>query len=266
MTPEPLARVACDPPELATMIEYAALRSGDSHAHDVMFVRVAEDRTETPAAAPGAEVKAYCTARAAMFDDLAVLVDGPVDAMFDIDRVLGWHDWHGDDDLTVTFEGDPATGVTERLVHETADAEVVIPCDTDWTRDEVSLALPGQFRDDRLLGADGEPVPTVVRTDASELRRLVTASRLAGAEDEYEIVVDDGDLRIQVHDDGGTRASATLEATVSGPDVRAAVGPGFDRVVSSLVGPVQLQTGPDAPVAVVRTHEAFSLRFLVARS
>lgn len=266
MTPEPLARVECDPAELATMIEYAALRSGDPEAHDVMFVRVTDECTETPAAAPGADVKAYCTARAAMYDDVSVFVDGPVDAMFDIDRVLGWHDWHGDASLSVTFEGDPDTGVTERLVHETADAEVVVPCDTAWTYDGVSLSLPDRFDEDHLLDADGDPVPTVVRTDASELRRIVRASQLAGAEDEYEIRVADGDLRIDVRDEDGTCVSATLAATVSGPDVRVPVGPGFERVVSSLVGPVALQTGPDEPVAVVRTHETFSLRFVVARA
>lgn len=248
------------------MIEYAAMRSGDPEAHDVMFVRVRDDRTETPAAAPDADVAAYCTARAAMYEDLAVFGDQPVDAIFDIDRVLGWLDWHGDDPLTVTFEGDPATGRTQRLLHETADADVVIPCETDWSYDDVSLGLPERFDDDRLLGADGDPVPTVVSTDASELRRLVRASQLAGAEDEYEIRVTDGELVVEVRDEAGTRVSATLSATVSGPDVETTVLPGFERVVSSLVGPVELQTGPGEPVAVVRPHETFSLRFLVARA
>lgn len=265
MAREPLARLECDPSQLATTIEYAALRSGDPEAHDLMFVRVSEDRIETPAAAPDADVRAYCTAHAAMYDDLELLVDGPVDALFDIDQVLGWLDWHGEAGLTSTFAGDPATGVTERLVHETADAEVVIPCETVDT-EEVTLSLPDRFADDVLLDSSGEAVPTRVRTDAEVLQRLTAASDLAGTDGEYTIVVADGDLRIEATGADGSRVEATIEASITGPDVRATVGPGFERVVSSLVGPVALQTGPDEPVAVVRSHETFTLRFVVARA
>lgn len=265
MTGEALARIRYDPGQLATTIEFAALRSGDPTAHDVMFTRLYPDRIETPASSPDATQVSYCTGEAAMYDELSVLVDPPVDAFFDIDLVLSWLDWLGDEDapVTTTFVGDPATGITEKLVHEVGETEVVVPCVTDWTPDEVSLDLPDRFDDGRFLGADGEPVPTTVKTDAAQLDRLVAATDLARDDASYAVVVEDGQLRLDVADDDGVVATGPLPATVSGPDVRLTLGEEFRSVVSALVGTVELQTGPGDPLAILRHHENFTLRFVV---
>lgn len=268
MVGEPLARTRSDPSVLAATVEYAALRSGDPSAHDVMFVRCLPDRIETPAATPGADLASYCTGRAVLYDELSILAEPPVDALFDIDRVLSWLAWlDGEDEpVTTTYVGDPATGVTERLVHEADETEVVIPCETGWSYDEVSLSFPDRFEEGVFHDADGEPMPTRIETSVAELERLVAANELARSDDEYAVVVEDGQLRVEASRPDGFRVSATLDATVTGPDVRTVVNGEFERVVSGLVGPVTLQTGPDRPIALVQDTEEFTIRFVVART
>jgi len=265
MSGEALARIVGEPAQLATTIEFAALRSGDPDAHDAMYVRLYPDRVETPASSPDATQVSFCTARATMYDDLTILADPPVDALFDIGLVLSWLDWLADADgpVTTTFEGDPDTGVAARIVAESADARVTIPCETDWAPTEITLSLPDRFEDGRFLDADGTPVPTTVRTDAAELERLVRATDLASDDEAYDLVVADGDLRLAVEGPDGLVASGTLAADVAGPDVATTVGSGFKSVVSTVVGTVVCQTGPDEPLAICRHHDHYTLRFVV---
>jgi hypothetical protein len=265
MADEPLARIRGDPAQLATTVEFAALRSGDPTAHDVMFTRLHPDRIETPASSPDASQVSYCTGKATMYDDLRLFVEPPVDALFDIDQVLSWLDWLGgvDEPVSTTFEGDPATGVTERLVHEAGDTEVIVPCEGDWGYEEISLSLPDHFRDGRFLDADGEPLPTRIRTHTDELARLVRAADMAGSDGEYAFAVEDGDLRFVVDGPDGLLARSRLAAEVQGPDVRTTVGEDFQSVVSGLVGPVELQVGPGKPLAIFQFHDDYTLRFVV---
>ncbi len=266
MAAEPLARIRCDPSQLARTIEFAALRSGGSTAHDLMFTRLYPDRIETPGSSPDAAQVSYCTGRAAMYDDISVLVDPPVDALFDIDQALSWLDWlaGADGPMTTTFEGKPETGVTERLVYAVGETELVVPCVTDMEPEELSTTLPDRFSDGRFLDADGEPVPTQVRADVGELERLVTASDLASESAAYTVDVADGELRLDVEGPDGTTVRGPLAATVTGPDVSTTVGPGFRRVVSGLVGTVELQTGPGESLAIYQNHDAYTLRFVVS--
>lgn len=265
LTGEPLARLESHPLVLAATVEYSALRSGDPTAHDVMFVRIGPDRIDTPAATPGAALASYCTGHAELFEELTVLADPPVDALFDIDQILSWLEWleSEDEPVTATYLGDPETGVTERIVHETSDSEVVIPCETDWSYDEVSLSFPDRFADGVLHDEAGEPMPTRIDTEVEELERLVEATDLATADEGYEIIVEDEQLRVEARNPAGLSVSGELGATVSGPDLRTVVKPDLERVVSGLIGPVTLQTGPGQPLAIVQGTDEFTPRFVV---
>lgn len=265
MVAEPLGQMVCDPVRMARIIEATALRTGDPDAHDLMFSRLYDDRIDTPASAPDAEQVSFCTGKAGMFDDLELFVDGPVDALFDIDTVITWLRWLGGEaePATITFEGDPATGVTSTLVHECTSTEVVIPAKTDWRLGEIDLSLPDRFRGGQFLDRSGEPMPTTVDVGVDELERLVAATNMSRPEDEYEIVIEDEALCLSPDPADGVRVSGVLDADVDGPDVSTTVGPGFERVVSSLEGDVQLQTGRNEPLAIVKDRETFTLRFVV---
>lgn len=262
-----LARIEGDPARLASIIESAALRSGGTDAHEEMFVRLRPDRIDTPASAPDADQVTFCTARASRFDELSLSVDPPVYALFDVEAVLAWLDWlHAEaDGMTAIFVGDPDTGVTERFEYVADTGEVTVPCATDWRREDLSLTVPDRFDGARLLDGDGTPVPTRVRTVAAELERVVSATRLARGEGQYSLAVVDGDLRFDARGPDGSRVTGTLDGTASGPRVTATYGPGFARVVTSLAGEVELQTGPGEPLAIVKDRPEYTLRFVVHR-
>lgn len=264
MASEPLARIRCDPTTLAGIVEAAALRSGVADAHDVMFSRIYPDRIDSPAAAPDADQVSYSTGRASMFESLEVLVEPPVDVLFDIDRSLDVLYWLGDGEgpATVTFEGDPESRVVESLVHETPEATASYPADTDWSHEELYLGLPDRFEDGRFLGADGEPVPTVAALETADLERLVRGSDLTG-ESGYTIDVGEGGVGVEAASDDGVAVEARAEASVRGPAVTRRVAPGFARVAHSMEGGIELQTGPGEPLAVVKDREHFTLRFVV---
>lgn len=266
MEPEVLGRIECDPAKLAAVVAGAALRSGPAEAHDVMFARLYPDRIDTPASAPDATQASYCTGYASQFDSLEVRTEPPLDVMFDIDQSLDTLAWLGDltDTVTVTFEGDPAGGVAGRLVHESPDARVVLPADTDWVLGELSLALPDRFRDGRLLGSDGEPVPTRATLDTAALERLVRGADLATADEGYTVTIGDDTVGIAAGREGGLSVDATVPADVSGPSVSRRLAPGLSRVAGSIEGEVSLQTGPGEPLAIVKDHPDFRLRFVVA--
>jgi hypothetical protein len=260
-----LGRIVCDPDRLAAIVEGAALRSGTDDAHDVMYTRLYPDRIETPASSPDAAQVSYCTGYADQFASLSVSVDRPVDALFDVDRSLALLEWLGEneDEITVTFEGDPATGATARLVHEGDDATVTLPADTEWTDQEVDFTLPDRFADDHLLDGEGAPVPTVATIQTAGLERLVRGSELVGG-DSYTLEVREGSVAVEASEADWLSVAASAPADVTGPAVTRHLAPGLARVVRSVQGPVELQTGPSSPLAIVRRHEHFTMRFVVS--
>lgn len=264
MASEPLARIRCDPSILAGIVEAATLRSGVPDAHDVIFSRIYPDRIDSPAAAPDAEQASYSTGRASMFESLEVLVEPPVDVLFDIDRSLSVLEWlgEGQGSATITFEGDPVGRVANSLVHESPDATVRFPADTNWSQDDLYLGLPDRFEDGRFLGADGEPVPTVAAVETADLERLVRGSDLTGTEG-YSIGIREGEVTVDAASREGVAVEASAPASVRGPAVTRRVAPGLAQVARSVEGGVELQTGPDEPLAVVKDREHFTLRFVV---
>ncbi|MHB9287582.1 hypothetical protein ACKVMT_11165 [Halobacteriales archaeon Cl-PHB] len=231
-----------------------------------MFVRVNPDRIDTPASVPDASQVSFCSARVGRFDAIEVVTDPPVYALFDVEQVLGWLGWLADhaDHVTAAFEGDPATKVTERFVYRTARDEVTVPCATDWRREDLSLSLPERFDGAQFLDETGRPVPTRAETDAGELGRVVGAADLASDGNDHRLALgaDDG-TRYAATGRGGEEVTGSLDGTVTGPTVEAVYGRGFARVVTSLEGAVELQTGPGQSLAIVKDREEFTLRFVV---
>jgi len=257
-----LAVIESDPATFAAAIEAAALHDGTAPADQEMFVRIDDECVETPASGAGAQRASYCTLAGDRFDRLAVSGES-VDAMFDIDTVLGWLDWVDGDRLTVRFEGQ--AGVTSRLVFSSEGDEVGVDCvDDPAVLDSVETYLPDCFDGATFLDEAGTPLPTTVETTASELSRLVDAVDLAAAPEAYPLVVREEEMAVDVESDSAA-VSASLDADVAGPAVTNRYGEGFATVVRGIDGDVTLQTGPGEPVAFVQDGDTHTLRFVVSR-
>lgn len=259
-----LVVVESAPEEFRRIIEVAALWTA-GRGHEEIFVRFESDRVETPANSTGATQTSYCTLEADRFDRLAVTQ--PVDALFPTEDVLAWLDWLDGDSVTARFEGDPEheAGLAEQLVLVGDRREVSVDCVTDpGALDPIEVVLPARFDGTQYLDEDGDPVPTRIETTAEELEGVVAAvDRCDGTA--YPLSTEDGDLVARI-DGSGTSARLRLDGTVSGPGVDGAFAPGFARVVRTIEGPVQLQTGFGLSLAFVQTGPEYTLRYVVERA
>lgn len=270
MNAEPLAELAAPAAVFERMLSLASVEPPDSAEayYDEMLLRIDESSLQTPAGSTDAPLSAYCTAETALLDAFDGVEGGPVTAVFDIAELRDWMAWvdDGDEGVSVTVEGDSDSGEASALVVRSGGATARVDCVRDSALlADVPLELPGRFtEDERFLLADGTAAPTVVETDADQLRRIADGVRTAGAKT-FPVVVDDGALRFELVEDGRLRASDELAGTVSGPDVGNAYGTAFGSVADVVDGAVTLQTGPDAPLAVVSRHSGFTLRYVLSR-
>ena len=270
MDEELLAEFTAPSQMFERMLSLAAVEPPDSAEpyYDEMLVRVDGSSLRTPAGSADAPLSAYCTARTELLDAFDAVEETLVTAVFDIVELRDWLAWVGDveGDVSVRVDGDPETGCASRLVVRSGDATARIDCASDSAlRADVSLELPARFTDDeRFLLADGTPAPTVVETEADQLRRIADGVRTAGATT-YPFVVDDGSLRFELREDGTPRASDELAGEVSGPAVRNEYGGALGGVADVLTGSVTLQTGPGEPLAVVSRRSGFTLRYVLSQ-
>ncbi len=262
MATEPLARVAGTPARLASIIETAALAQGED-PHDEMFVRVSEDAVDTPASAPAAEQISYCTARAAHFDEVSVLRGSDARVLFAVAPALAWLDWLGERHERIEAILRGSHGVVTEFVLAAGGDEVRLPCSTDWSRTDISEEVVDRFDGERFIDEGGAPYPVRIETAVAELRRLVRAARIAECASDVPLTVRDGDLVIDIDDEGMACVEARLQASVDGPDCRNRYGAGLVRVVTAIEGAVTVQTGPGAPLAIVKDRPDYTLRYVI---
>ncbi|MFC7132999.1 MULTISPECIES: hypothetical protein [Salinibaculum] len=261
---ETLAVIESAPGAIAGAIEAAALSDGATETGREMFVRVTEDSVETPASGTGARRASYCTLDPGRFDDLVVPSEGAVEAMFDVDDVLGWLSWVDSDRVTVRFEGD--AGIATRLTLAGGTDEVSVACVDDPTvLNNIETFLPTRFDGATFLDEDGTAMPTTVETTVAQLDRLVRAVDLADDGDRYPLHVRDDGVAVDVETERAS-VSAPLRADVAGPAVTNRYDESFAEVVQGLDGDVTLQTGPGEPVAFVQDRDTCTLRFVVTHA
>ncbi|WP_440989907.1 hypothetical protein [Haloarchaeobius baliensis] len=269
MDAQPLAELAAPAAVFERMLSLAAVEppGSDEPYYDEMLLRIDESSLRTPAGSVDAPLSAYCTVETGLLDAYDGVAGGTVTAVFDIVELRDWMDWVDDGGgVAVRFDGDPESGQATEVVIQSDDATARVDCVRDSALlADVPLELPGRFTDDeRFRLDDGTPAPTVVETEADQLRRLADGVATADAAT-FPVVVADGSFRFELVDDGRLRASAELAGDVSGPDVYNEYGDALGRVAAVLEGPVTLQTGPDAPLAVVTSRSGFTLRYVLSR-
>lgn len=256
---EQLAVIEGETEFLAAAIERAALAADGADPYDEMYLRIDEDGVETPASAAHMTQASYCTMQAEMFDRYEVTE--PVGALFPVEEVLGWLAWF-DGRVTLAFLGDPGVEVVSALRIHDDDHTVTVDCVDDPTLlEDVEVWLPDRFDGDQFLDERGDPLPARIETDIETLARIVTAAERCGTH--HPLRVEDGTLRLAVDGETAT-VRGDLSGTVEGPDLHNEYGPGFARIVGTIDGPVELQTGPDDPLVVVSKRPGAVRRYFVA--
>lgn len=266
MTREPLATLRADRSAVRRMVGLASLATDGDAYYDEMLVRVTDDRVETPAGKRDTAMAAYCSVQRDVFEDVAVHIEEPAVAIFDIDAVLGWLSWLSADDVDIVILGDPSDAFAGTLELRTSEETVRVACrHGPEILGKVTTELPSRFDGaDRFRLEDGSVAPTRVETDAASLERLADAVDLAETVDGYPFVVEDGEFVLDVGSELSlAHATATLPGAVSGPDVSNRYSAELAALARALEGDVVVQTGPDEPLVVVQSHEWFTLRYVL---
>jgi hypothetical protein len=258
-----LAAIEGTPAEIAAAIRTAALYGEGNDPHEEMYIRVDDECIETPASAADATQTSYCTLHNSGFD--SIRADEPVKALFPVAELLGWLAWF-DADVPITIEllGEPGAEVITAFDISNGGRSVRIPCiDNPAILSDVKVWLPDRFDAGRFLDENGDPLPTTIETTISEVERLVDAADRCEGIESYPLIVQDGDLRIEL-DGENVSVAGHLKATVDGPNVRNQYGAGFARIVRGIDGEVELQTAPGGDLVFVQETEHARLRYYVA--
>jgi hypothetical protein len=268
MTEATLGRLVAPASTIERAMAMATLRPSPEAApyYDEILVEIAPDGVATPAGSTGSSLATYCTADAALFDALSTVDDETLTAIFDIEEFVGWLRWVDDGSpLEVEFVGDPEANIVGAFRLSNGAQTAVVDCYRDpLLLEELTFELPSRFdADERFVLENGDPAPTVVETTAAAMERLADAVDRSPTVDRYPLVVDDGELRVEVERSGTTRVTGRLPGTVEGPDVHNEYEAGFSAVFRTLSGEIELQTGPDEPLVVVDGGEDYALRYVV---
>jgi hypothetical protein len=103
-----------------------------------------------------------------------------------------------------------------------------------------------------------------VETTASAMRRVADAVAMSRTVDYHPLRIEDGELRLDLECRTGPRAFGRLSGEVlEGPDVHNEYEDGFAEVFRCLSGGVELQTGADHPLVVVKRGDGYTLRYVI---
>ena len=269
MAGEDLGRLVAPAPVIAEAMALATLRPGPDADpyYDEILVEFGPEGLSTPAGSTSSSLPTYCSAEADLFDRLETVDDRTVTAVFAIKEFTNWLEWIDDGSpVEVTFVGDAETGVVSEFHLSSDDLTAVVDCYRDpESLDSLTFELPSRFTDEgRFLLENGDPAPVRVETTGEAMSRIVEAVALVPGVEYYPFIVEDGRLRVHVEGRTGPAAHGRLPGEVlSGDDLRNEYDTEFAAVFRCLSGPVELQTGPDEPLVVVRRGDGYTLRYVI---
>lgn len=269
MADDALGRLVAPAPVIAEAMALATLRPDPDAEpyYDEILVEFDSDGLSTPAGSTSSSLPTYCSASADRFDRLETVDDRAITAVFEIEEFTEWLRWIDDGSaVEVQFVGDVETGVVAEFHLSAGGLTAVVDCYRDpELLDSLAFELPSRFGDDdRFLLENGDPAPVLVETTARAMRRIVGAvDRVRGVE-YYPFRIENGELRLDVEGRTGQAAHGRLPGEVlAGADLRNEYDGEFPAVFRCLSGEIELQTGPDEPLIVVRRGDGYTLRYVI---
>lgn len=262
-----LARLRAAPATLAALVREATLTEDPADPYyEAVLLSITDGGLETPARSKDGSPSVYTSYEPAHF----ATFEGPEEAAYVVIQTaetLQWLEWFEDEVLTVVLRGDPSVALAETAeIHGSDHTVTAGPLDAGISLRTVDFGLTEAFERDgdgpETFAPRGEPAPTRVETDARTLGRLAEAAGMVH-ERGVPIVVEDGELRLDVAGDFVAATGGLDGATVDGPDVREWVGQELGDVARVLDGPVSVQIAANGRVAVVQEDETATRRYVL---
>ena len=276
---ETLASFRCSAGKIKNMLVETALKEGDDPFHDDIYLRVYDERVEAVVATKNNSVLSNCTFFSTYFDGLDTHIDRPVGAVVPVEQTInyleladegGTVEWMlmGEvDDGESEDDDDDDDGDSEDVLAMFLQMEGALNTlfklpTAQEVVDQVPMSLPERFDgNDMFHSADGNTHDTVVETNIRELKRIHQAVQLDEEVDFFPVTVKDGEFSLELgtSEDGQHDRTAVWGglsgSQVDGEDLQNWYNTGFDEVVKTLSGDIQIQATQDAPMALVQNSE-----------
>lgn len=270
MSDEIHASIRASASKIRQMIDQVAL-DGDTE-HSDLYLNIRDDEVHILQSSPGEIVLSYGSFGEDYFADITLEKEMDshevqsagckqynystgAEAIIEVERTKQYLDYAGSSGtIELTFSGTDKRRLSTMLRAEGAlETWVNLPgAETDI--DSAPQWLPFRYNDDdEYTNEQGDPIPTIIKTDTSELETIVDVVDTNNAAGNYPLVVEDGELKINVGRDNRDGVRGVLGSReISGPDVENKYFDGFEEILSVLNGRVELQTAPgNGPLSFV---------------
>lgn len=235
------------------------------------FIRVTDDEITVIANQTTDSVVTYATVNDGFFDDFGPGKDqGEARAIIDVEKFMGYFDisTSGDSRVSVEFRGEPDDELaTTAHIDGELETDLYLPSsDSDY--ENISLGTVERFNaDNEFLLAEGETLPTEIKCHVGEIQHVMDVKSFDELDlDTFPIAVEDEELVLDAEDERGrNKVQGGLKAeSVEGPDVSNHYQKGFEQTFNALSGTVDISTGPDLPLCVVKEDSGVTFRYLLA--
>lgn len=280
MTEETHATIRAEVSDIRNMIEKTSL-SGDVE-HVELYMNVLEDRVEFLKSTGSESVVSYSSFDESYFKELTVEKETEVlemehsgvefeyeagaEAIIEVERTLEYLSYAVDGGVVeMTLMGDSDRQLSTMLQMEgSLNAWVNLPGSASILNN-VPFWVSSRYNDDEVMVSPaGVEAPSRIQAVTSELATIVDVVDGNPEAEYYPIVVEEGELQIDVGSRRGMGVQGTLTAgDVQGPDLENNYFEGFSEVINTLSGTVYMYTAPDNnPLSIVYQDDSSVVRHL----
>lgn len=264
MTEEELASIQASSQKIRNMIYQTALGGNTDPFHSDIYLNVHDSGVVTAiGGAPGDVTQTFCTFTDDYLNNVESVQDDGTQAIIDVADYLTYGlDFASDGgDLQTSFRGSEDAELSSVIeFYGAVNSRVMTPVAGD-ALENVPTSIVQNFPDGdgKYISTEKDkPFPTNIRVDVEQIQRIIEVVNHDPESNLYPIVVEDGELTLDIGRSGGRNAVwGDLQANgVEGPDVNNQYKKGFEEVFKALSGEVWLQTAPGgAPLCVAQESE-----------
>ncbi|KAB1193362.1 hypothetical protein GJR96_07860 [Haloferax sp. MBLA0076] len=271
------ARIDVRPTQMKELLEHAGLRPDGRYNsyHPEIRLRISNDQVETIAYNSAKGAITYGVYESEYFDSLSVVNGETINAIVNpykmqegLKLLLNQRQGTGKKSppvFHIEFYDVAPSGYAQSYTAE-AGLKQIRECPVaKRAKNSFPTGVTNLFNSNGRLCISDSPAPTVIQTKTDALMRITKAGMKVNHGDSFEIKVENGDFRIDIHDKKGNSVRGVLSSNVQGPDFKNAYGEAFAQVAKSLEdGNVELQSGPGQRLAVIQEGDHYRAHHVIA--
>lgn len=266
--PEELATIEAASFNLEDVVMYGTMENFDEYDH--AYLHLQDGRLQIIASIPGESASTYAEFHEGDLLD-SVSSAGETEALIDIEDFLFYlENAEQSGPVTVTFHGEEENRLASFVeIEGSLTSSVYIPSSSKIL-EQMPLYLPDSFTEDGNYERNEKQLQTKIQTEVKEIQRIVNivdSDKVRGV-NEYPLVVQDGELALNVQDENSrSSVSGSLNAVADGPDLAVTYQTGFSEAIGSLSGEIAMRASPGgSPLLIEKNLDDGVVRHLVGHT